>query len=116
MMSPFGPGSRGARLLEMSNKRSKLSSCPITASNGLNNSFSESNSCESSSEINYNPTSDANIPITSKLALMSPRIESRRSLPAQLPSLSKQQEKVKLAIFRYESRKLFVPLVLIGLN
>ena len=108
MMSPFGPGSRGARLLEMSNKRSKLSSCPITASIGLNNSFSDSNSCESSSEINCNPTSDSNITITSKLALMSPRVESRRSLPSQLPSLSKQQEKVNLAMFRNEGRKLFV--------
>ena len=105
MMSPFGPGSRGARLLEMSNKRSKLSSCPITASNGLNNSFSESNSCDSSSEINYNPISDANIGISSKLALMSPRVESRRSLPSQLPSLTKQQEKVRWQDFGIGDRK-----------
>ena len=98
IMSPFGPGSRGARLLEMSSKRSKSSNFPVPTSNGLNNSFSESNSCESNPEVGFSIATDSSSTVPSKFALMSPRVENRRSLPSQLPALSKQQEKVKHSI------------------
>lgn len=97
MMSPFGPGSRGARLLEMANKRSKLSNnLSLPPNNDLNNSFSESGSCgESNYETDHGLAADRSLTNPSRLALMSPRVERRASLVSTHPTLSLQQEKVK---------------------
>ena len=96
-VSPFGPGSRGARLLEMANKKSKQSSnFSNPANSALNNSFSESNTYAGSNTDNlHGITADAPSSTFSKFALMSPRVENRASLSSPLPALSKQQEKVK---------------------
>ena len=99
MPSPYGPGSRGAKLLLMANKKSKLAnnlSLPAGNSN-LNNSFTEFNNStstandESKHETGIDNTS---VPSLSKFVLMSPRIESRKGLTSPLPSSSHAQEKV----------------------
>ena len=99
MPSPYGPGSRGAKLLLMANKKSKLAnnlSLPAGNSN-LNNSFTEfNNSTSTANDESRHETGIDNIsvPSLSKFVLMSPRIESRKGLTSPLPSSSHAQEKV----------------------
>ena len=99
MPSPYGPGSRGAKLLLMANKKSKLAnnlSLPAGNSN-LNNSFTEfNNSTSTANDESRHETGIENIsvPSLSKFVLMSPRIESRKGLTSPLPSSSHAQEKV----------------------
>ena len=99
MPSPYGPGSRGAKLLLMANKKSKLAnnlSLPAGNSN-LNNSFTEFyNSTSTANDESRHETGIDNIsvPSLSKFVLMSPRIESRKGLTSPLPSSSHAQEKV----------------------
>ena len=99
MPSPYGPGSRGAKLLLMANKKSRLAnnlSLPAGNSN-LNNSFTEfNNSTSTANDESRHETGIENIsvPSLSKFVLMSPRIESRKGLTSPLPSSSHAQEKV----------------------
>ena len=100
--SPFGPGSRGARLLEMANKKSKSVNTPSSpsASGTLNNSFTELNtSGGSASNVSNDITVDnTTIPSLSKFVLMSPRIESREEVKSPLPASPVLQEKVSVFI------------------
>ena len=98
--SPFGPSSRGAKLLEMANKKSKsvnnLSFPSINST--LNNSFTELNTSAGSSiggEINDTDSNNSSAPSLPKFILMSPRIETRASLSTPLPISSVVQEVVR---------------------
>jgi hypothetical protein len=95
--SPFGP-SRGAKLLQMANKKSKLSNnlSLASSSNVINNSSSDLNSSGGSgSDIFIEVTAEnTSAPSLSKFVLMSPRIESRLGMTSPLHSASKTKEKV----------------------
>ena len=94
---PIGPSSRGARLLEMANKKSKsFNSCSIsslpTTNTILNNSFTDLNSSggssagsEITSPSGRSCSTGSSVLSMSKYILMSPRIESKQKLCPLLP-------------------------------
>ena len=93
--SPFGP-SRGAKLLEMANKKSKLGNNLSSGSSHTLNSSSDLNSSGGSgSDMFMDIVENSSAPSLSKFVLMSPRTESRHGITSPLHSAPKTQEKVR---------------------